>query len=257
MKKFKKYIFLSDVHFKSVNSEHDKGVFNIVKKVANDLRPDGLMLLGDMIDADGVSKFTYKEWKDGAYETIEDIYNFRKNYFNPLVKSCNNKKLDIRWCLGNHEDRIRLFLNKIKERECRSFYNDWKKKFDLKKIFPEVNIKEYNACHRLGHLYLTHGEFHNLAHTRKHATVYGKNILYGHLHTWDVTTVATKATGKVHSAYSMPGACKFSPEYINHKASAWVKGFMVGYVWPNGLYQLVPLIIMNGRVIFNNKIYYE
>ena len=257
MKKFKKYIFLADVHFKAKDSEHDKGVFSIVKQIAKDFKPDGLMLMGDMFDCNGISKFTHKEWKKGAYETIEDIYKFKEKYFNPLVEACGNKNLEIKWCLGNHEDRIRLYLEKIKEKECKTFYEDWKDKFNLNKIFPTAKIKEYNECHKLGRLYLTHGEFHGLSHTRKHAIVYGKNVLYGHLHTWEVSTVATKATNKIHSAYSMPGACKMSPGYIKHKSSAWVKGFVVGYIWENGDYQLVPLIIIRGRVIFNNKVYYE
>ena len=252
----KKYLFLADVHFKTKNSEHCKGVFSIAKQIARDLKPDGLGLLGDMIDAEGISKFTYKDWKNGAYDTVNEIYEFKEKYFNPLVAACRNKDLDIKYCLGNHCYRIEDFLYKIKEKECKAAYEDWKEKFDLKRIFPEADIKPYNECHKVGKLYLTHGEFHNLAHTRKHATVYGKSVLYGHLHTWDVTTVSTKANNQIHSAYSMPAACMPNPKYMKNKSCAWVRGMMVGYFWPNGDYHLVPVIIINNKTIFNGKPYY-
>jgi len=256
MAKFKKYLFLTDVHFKATDSEHSKTVFSIAKQVAKDLKPDGLAFLGDMIDCEGISKFTYKDWKDGAYETIEDIYTFKEKYFNPLVKACKNPNLDIKYCLGNHEYRIVDYLDKIKQKECRASYEDWKEKFNLRRIFPEAKIKEYNECHKLGRLYLTHGEFHCAGHAKKHAIVYRKNLIYGHLHSWQVFTTASKANNKVYSAYSIPAACNNSPKYLKNKSNAWVKGMVVGYIWPNGDYQLVPLIIVRGRVIFNNKEYH-
>jgi len=251
----KKYLFLADVHYDKEGS-HDTAVFDIAKQIAKDLKPDGLGILGDMIDAGGISKFTNKDWKNGAYETVEEIHGFRENYLLPLIKACNNKKLEIKMCLGNHEHRIEDFLSKIKSKECEASYKDWKYKLDIKRIIPEADIKPYNECHKVGKLYLTHGEFHNASHARKHATVYGKNILYGHLHTWNVSTIATKATHEIHSAYSMPCACKKNPDYMKNKSSAWVQGLMVGYILPNGNYHLIPIIIINKQTVFNGKLYY-
>ena len=151
----KKYLFLADVHFSKDNT-HDPVVFDIAKQIAKDLKPDGLGLLGDMIDCERISKFTQKEWKNGAYETVEEIYGFREEYFLPLIKACNNKKLDIKLCCGNHENRIEDFLSKIKVKECEAAYKDWQEKFNLKRILPEADIKPYNECHKVGKLYLTH-----------------------------------------------------------------------------------------------------
>ena len=251
----KKFLFLADVHYDKEGS-HCPIVFDIAKQIAKDLKPDGLGLLGDMVDCSGISRFTSKDWKNGAYETVDEIYDFKQQYFNPLVKACRNKDLDIKMCCGNHEHRIEDFLERIKEKECEASYKDWKEKFNIKRIIPEANIVAYNECHKIGKLYITHGEFHGNGHTRKHATVYGKNVLYGHLHTWDVTTVATKADNAIHSAYSMPCACKKNPKYMKNKSSAWVQGLMVGYFLPNGNYHLIPVIIINKQTVFNGKLYY-
>jgi predicted phosphodiesterase len=252
MSKIKKSLLVADVH----GYEYDKNVKNIILQIAKDLKPDYLGLLGDMIDCEGVSKFTVSEWKNGAYDTAEEINYFREEYFLPLIKACNNKAMKIKMCIGNHEARIFDFLEKIKKKECKAAYEDWKEKLNLEKMFPEADIKPYNECHKIGKLYLTHGEFHNLAHPRKHATVYGRNIVYGHLHTWAVTTVATKADNSINSAYSIPCACKLNPSYMKNKSSAWVQGCAVAYVLPNGNYHLIPVIIINKQTVFNGKLYY-
>ena len=155
MKQIQTALFVADIHYPS----HDKRVLDIARQIAKDLNPDYLCLLGDCFNADGISKFTIKNWKVGAYETVAEIKRFKKNYYEPLVKTC--KKSKIKYCLGNHENRTRDFLSKVKQKEGLHAYKDWSEKFNLKSYFKKADIKEYNKCHKIGRLYFTHGEYHN------------------------------------------------------------------------------------------------
>lgn len=242
-------LFIADPHYPI----HDKTTFKIAKQIAKERKPDYLCFLGDMFDADGISRFSPKDWLAGAYETEDEILNCKKEYYQPLLDVCG--KTEVRYTLGNHEHRIDDWLEKLEAKKGRKAYLDWKDKFNLKKIFPEAKITPYNECQRIGKLYLTHGEFHNDGHTKKHALVYGENLLYGHLHTWDVKTISTKANNKIRSTYSMPCSQKFNPKWMKNKSSAWVNGLVFGYFLPNGNFQLVPILIIDGKAIFEGKIY--
>lgn len=249
MEELKTALFIADTHF----PHHDKPTFEIAKQIAKEKQPDHLVMLGDMFDAEWISRFTPKDWLTGAYETVNEIHQFKNDYYTPLLEACGNCK--VKYILGNHEHRIEDWLEKLEIKKGWDAYLDWRERFNLKEIFPEAEITPYNVCQKLGKLHLTHGEYHNDAHTKKHALVYGKNLLYGHLHTWEVKTVSTKANKEIHSAYSMPCGQKFNPKWMKNKASAWVNGLVFGYFYPNGNYHLVPIIIFGGRTVFEGKPY--
>lgn len=246
----RKAVFVADIHY----PYQDNKVFQIIKQILYDEQPDYLVFLGDCFNADGISKFYINDHEDGFFQTIREIKNFRKEYFLPLVQCAKNAQ--VLWTLGNHDGkRIEEFLEKTRLKCHPDKYQDFKTKIDLTKIFPKVSFKKYNECHKIGKLYLTHGEFHSKGHAEKHVTVYGKSILYGHLHTHDAKTVNTKANNKVHTGYSMPCACKLDIPYMSKHSSSWVQGLSVGYFRNNGEFNLYMINIINGKCIWNGKMY--
>ncbi len=247
--KIKTALFLADPHFPI----HDKPTFEIAKQIAQYKKPDYLCLLGDMFDAEGISKFSPKNWLDGAYETEQEIHQFKELYYNPLLQAAG--KPEVRYTLGNHEQRIQDWLDKLRIKRGYSAFRDWKNRFNLKAIFPEAKITPYNVCQNIGKLYFTHGEFHNDGHAKKHALVYGKNILYGHLHTLDVKTISTKANNEIHSGYAMPCAQKFNPYWMKNKANGWVNGMAFAYIRPSGNFHLNPIVVIKKQSIFEGKVY--
>ena len=72
---------------------HEEGVLNIYRKLGKDLKPDYLVMLGDMVDANGLSKFTLKDYETGFFDTIKEIEQFKTDYLEPLIGSIANNKL--------------------------------------------------------------------------------------------------------------------------------------------------------------------
>lgn len=246
----KKAFYLADIHYPL----HDKKCFRIYQQIIKDWKPDYLVFLGDCFNATGISKFTLRDYEDGIFDTVDEIQGFRKDYFEPLARACG--KPVIKWILGNHDGRrIDYTLEKVEAKCCRKKFLDYKDKLDLQKYFPEVEFTRYPDCDNIGKLYLTHGEYHNDAHTKKHALVYGKSVLYGHLHTDDRKTVPTKANNRVHTAYSMPCACKLGVDYMLGKASSWVQGYAYGWHYSDGYFDIEVKKIIRGRTIFEGKLY--
>ena len=247
-----KALFLTDIHYPN----HNPVVERIVKQFLKDYHFDHLVLGGDCFDANGISKFTAKGFEDGVFDTVLELEGFKKDYFQPLIKSSKNKKIDIKWTLGNHDgQRFTDFFRRLQEKARPEMYKLIKNQLDVKSRFPEVKFKDYNECHKIGKLYFTHGEYHNEAHAKKHATTYMKNIMYGHLHTYQIHTAKSKATGRPHTAYSMPCACKMNLDYLKNGASSWLNGFAVIDFLPNGNFFVSPIIIINNKTVYNGKTY--
>jgi len=245
----KKALYIADVHYPF----HDNKCFSIYKQIAKHWKPDYLIFLGDCINATGISKFTLKDYEDGIYQTIEEIIDFKQYYFEPLVRACGNP--EIRWILGNHDGRrFDQVLEKVKAKCCKDKFIDYKDKLNLQKYFPKVRFTDYPDCDHIGKLYLTHGEYHNEAHAKKHALVYGQNVLYGHLHTDDRKTIPTKAKNKIHRAISMPCGMKLGVEYMKNRSSSWVQGYAFAYHYPDGYYDLETKTILKGRTMFEGNL---
>jgi len=49
--------------------------------------------------------------------------------------------------------------------------------------------------------------------------------------------------------------CDLSPEYMKNRPNAWQHGFPIGYFYPNGYFDIQIVRIIEGRFIFNGKVY--
>ena len=249
MKKVRNALVVADHH----GYNYAPKVLSIQCKIARIIKPDYLVFLGDQIDATGISKFTAKEFSEGALDTVNEIEFFRNKIFNPLVEASPRAK--IIWTRGNHDGkRFVDFLLKLKEKGFLEQFNHYNNLLNIKKQFPEVDVYDYNQCARIGRLYFTHGEYHNMHHTHKHAIVYGKNVMYGHLHTHDEKTVISKATNKIHAGISIPCSCKLDMEYIKNRSHSWVQGCAVVQFTPSGDYFHHVIKIINNRTIFRGRV---
>ncbi len=251
MKNIKKALYIADIHWPL----HDKKCFDLYMQIAEAEKPDYLILLGDCFDAKGISKFTYSDYEDGLYDTVDELRGFRKHYFKPLVEACG-KDVDVRWVLGNHDgERITKILERIEITCNRQRFLDYKNKLDLPTIFPEVKFTEYRKTDNIGKLYFTHGTYHNVAHPKKHAESYCQCIVYGHLHTYASYTAITEAKIKAHTGISIPCACNTNPDYMKNKPSSWVQGYAFAYHYPDGYFDISVKFIFKGRSILNGNLY--
>jgi len=242
MSKITTAMCLFDIHV----PYHDKDTISIFKKVFKDLQPDHFVIGGDAVDAEHLGRWTEDTVEDGIYATLAELEQFRDEVYEPIVKLSKNKKMKQYWVLGNHEFRISEALKTKPER---------KKLIDLPKMFPDVKIKPYKDFFKIGKLCITHGEYHNDAHAKKHASVYMSNVLYGHLHTVQSYTLSSKGRDSVFRATSAPCACTLAPSYLKGGANSWTHGFVIVSFDSKGNYWMNVIEVHNGMAIVNGKIY--
>lgn len=127
-------------------------------------------------------------------------------------------------------------------------------------IERNLNLKSwevipYRQTVKIGKMYFHHGEYTGKYHSGKMSDVFERNIIYGHLHSFQAFTKVTPVDGNAHMAMSMPCACDLNPQYMRDKPSAWVNGFGVFYLQDNGNFNIYPVIALKGHFIFSGKYY--
>jgi len=241
------YAVVTDLHWSYVNPK----ALEITHKILRDLKPDVLITLGDSCDYDGIFKYTMKDYGAGVDECEEELKSFKIGW-NELLKSAGNPKQKM--CLGNHEGaRVEKLLSKLKAKNKSREYRDVKRALDFKEHFKEAQIVNYNDYIKVGGMLFTHGEFHNNNHAKTHALRYGSDVMYGHLHTLEVATIAQKAKTKVQ-AYSIPCLCQTNPTYRENRSSSWVNGMAV-VTFMRGKHFVEVVQYKNNKVIFRGKQY--
>lgn len=149
---------------------------------------------------------------------------------------------------GNHELWCEQYIDKIPELEGFAEI-ERNLKLDNWEIIP------YRQTIKIGKIYFHHREYTSKYHASKMVDVYGKNVVYGHVHTAQSFTKVTPVESEAHMAVAMPCACELNPQYMKNKPSAWVNGFGVFYIHPDNNFNIYPIIATKGRFMFNGKYY--
>lgn len=246
----KSALILPDIHY----PHHDKKCIDIITQVAQSLKPDYLVYLGDGINADGISKYTHKKMEKGIIEASKEIEGFVSEIHTQLSPHI---KEQIFYTGGNHcFQRIEDLLNKLEEKdeepEVIKFYEDL---LSFKKRMPEVKFCKWNEAIKIGKLYFTHGTYHNDAHAKKHALAFGASVVYGHLHSVTAYTATSRSSGQSNRATSLGCLCNLNPTYLKNRPTGWSQGFGVVYFHDNGDFNLYPVDIIKGKCIFNGVLY--
>jgi predicted phosphodiesterase len=246
--KIKTAFVLSDLHF----PYHHEPTVEIAKQICKDLNPDHFVYLGDNFDAEGISRFTERSLERGIGDTIKEIEGF--TYLHKEFKRIC-KKAQFYWCGDNHcTKRIADLLEKCEAKRWYERLDYCKREFDLKRLFPEVKFCEYNESHKIGKLHFTHGEYCNDSAAKKHATAWGGNLVFGHVHTCMSYTLRQKSDYP-KQATALGCACTHSPKYMNNQSHGWIHCLGVVYFFPDGNYNLYPIQIHKRKCIFNGKVY--
>lgn len=229
---------------------HDKHVLDrLVLPFVEELKPDGIILNGDVVDCYSISSFDRNPMTRASLAAEVRIAG---HYMQRLAK-CSPRRI---WIGGNHEDRVRRLVwnnpgllggldAKTRAKVVRVL--DFPEMFGLGEYGFEW--LPYGGHFMLGKLLVTHGSMvrrHSAETGRAHLDKYGSSVIIGHTHRGGVT-YKTDVRG-VHVAYENFCLCRLDPEWTQHPN--WQQGFAVVHVAPNGFFNVQQIPILKRRSFF-------
>ena len=116
-------------------------------------------------------------------------------------------------------------------------------------------IYQYNEIIPFGKLNLTHGIYAGANPTKKHLDELKVNVMFGHTHTMEIKMASSPARQIAFSGYNVGCLCNMMPDYMKNKPHGWTHGFAVVYLYENGYFEVNMIRILDGRFIYNGKVY--
>lgn len=238
---------------------HDEKAWNAILKFASDFKPNAWVDLGDGIDCGPISHWNKDRLRGNeTLRLIDEVEAYDKLYLTEMENILPTNGIK-HWHSGNHIDWVDQFVERnpglegiisvekllrLKERKWNIFRSN----------------DEENFISRLGKLSFTHGD--KLAGgggtnaAFRAVTQYERNIRMGHYHRFEVATkvsssdIKDKRTGMV-----IPALCNKNPHFARNRPNAWMTGFLFGYVFEDGSFNDVPVIITDGKFCVGGKVY--
>jgi predicted phosphodiesterase len=242
-------VFLSDVHLP--DSINLIPVFNYLK----DLKPNLIILGGDIIDAQGMHGIDSLAASQIKLEWYERDCKLLNTFLQELKKVAPKAKL--KYLVGNHEERY--------DRIMRRYPDAFKGRFDfnkdvIQKVFPGADYipyGNYDSYCKLGDTVFTHGTIYPQNHAKKYAEIYAPfKVVYGHLHHCQIYTMHS-AMPTLAPHYALTAGCLSStaPEWKKGQPNCWINGF-VDFISDGQTTTSTPHIIdVKGQFQIGGKIY--
>lgn len=249
------YLIIPDTHV----PYHDKKAFELMLRVARDLKPHGIVIIGDFCDFYSVSSHSKSPDRARRLSWEVDATNEALDQLDAIGAK---HRVFIE---GNHEDRLLRYLQNVApdlfdltDHEDKSL-----KALSIAAIFGLTRRGwthvRYKDDYRLGKLNLTHdvgtaGRYS----VYKCLDTYQKSNITGHTHRLAyIVEGNAKNEHKVSAQFGWLGDVE-AVDYM-HKATAkknWALGFGLVHLEPkSGIGYVVPIPIVNYTACVNGKLY--
>ncbi|MBD3360485.1 hypothetical protein GF366_01645 [Candidatus Peregrinibacteria bacterium] len=251
--KIKKIIAIFDAH---VPHNLDlKGFIEFLR----DEQPNHLILGGDFLDIHSLNSWDKVGGRGLKLEGARFLKEMDAgNDMLDRIQAVLPKKCKIVYLEGNHEDRTSRYEEKNPESE--GMYNiPDHLNLDARGI-QWIPLKSRNNFYSFktkdGPLLFTHGvEGRGKYHANKILDGFNCNVRYGDRHTEQTVTrpVKNSISPKIQ-AKCVPAMCS-EQGYMGGRPDAWRRGFYMAYILPDGHFYEYVIQVVNGKFVFNNKIY--
>lgn len=237
-------LFIPDTHVPYV----DKRAFDLMLKVARDVKVSTIVYLGDFGDFYAVSSHDKDPSRKVSF--MEELRIV--NQYMDKVDALKAKRTY--FVEGNHEFRLKRFMAAQAPAVA-----------DLVTLEQVLRFKErgyrytpYREFLRLGKLNITHDVGKSGPNAIRDAqAMFEGNVVAGHTHRMQAL-YAGNAQGKSHVGMSFGWlGDRNSVDYMHKVVSnrTWQLGFGLGYMESNGVVHLVPCPIVDYKVVVNGKLY--
>lgn len=245
-KDFLTYLVISDCHV----PEHNMPAIKSVLYMMDDIKFDGLVNLGDMMDFGCIS-----HWNKTKKLTSEGM-KLKQDYIegNAILDEFDKRLpqgCDKHFLFGNHDAWIYDFLEYNPMLEGMLHPTD---ELHLKERGYKV-YDQYNDIFRIGQLNFTHGIYTGVNYIKKHIDELKTNVIIGHLHGQRERYESSPAKQLSIGGYAVGCLCSMSPSYMKGRPNKWTNGFAIVYFYPNGDFEVRLIRIIRGKFIFDGKVY--
>jgi len=215
-----KVLYCSDVHI----PYHDEWAVTKFLTAIKDEKPTDVVLGGDIIDFFKLSRFSKSPLEGTSFanevaQVIKFVYTVRR---------LAGKKTNIYWLEGNHEERLRKYVNE-KAPELAGWEElKFETLFKLESFniiwVPDTEVLEFNGFmfrhgHEIGGASMIPGN-----NARKGVAVYGSNYIQGHIHRANIIHVSSYHGDFV--GVENPCICGVEPDYVKGYAG-WQQGWTI------------------------------
>jgi len=252
--KIKQCVASYDMHYPL----YDKPTWQAELDFIDSNPPDVFIFGGDQFHFDEISHHTKgKPLFRTRRAYANSIEGFERDILTPLEdvlpKGCEKV-----WIIGNHE---RFEQDLIEEHPELENIIDHVKLLKLKERGWE--IIPLGHAYELGKLKVIHGEVLSgignqcgVFPAKKAVETYACNVLAGHTH---APQTYTKISPVEHinkwQAYISPITGNVNPSYLRNRPTAWLHGFNIIDVAPDGQYNYYSVIVTKGKFMFGGKLY--
>lgn len=258
MKKQKKetelWVAAYDIHYPM----YHKPTFNALLDFLNSNSVDGFVFGGDQFDNSCISHHNKGK---GLYKLPGQYAAETKGFDRDVLSAIERLLPDTAervWIEGNHDH--------------------WE--FELVETHPELlgsverpvlldvmergwKLVPMGTCFKKGELTFIHGEaltgVGNQAagvHSKKALEIYCTNVLYGHMHApQSFTKVLPSDTSRKWMSWCSPIIGDVNPKYLENRPTAWLNGFTIVEFRDKGLFNVYPIVVIDGQFSFGGKVY--
>ena len=246
-----KLVYLPDIHADTKPTEHGwspilsnaaKACFNF----CDYFKPDETVIGGDFIDFPELA--TQDPWNKISREGKRLIHDltFGNQLLDKIDKFTKGKKV---FMIGNHDARLAKYIAEHPELEGMVSL-----KHSLRLKERGYEVIEENRAYKVGHARYLHGWYFNLHHSKKTVTEMGDNVFYGHTHDVQAFTKINYEQMPI-IGHSMGTLGDLDPEWRRGRPSRWVNAFGIFYFFKNGNFTFYNPIIINGKFMWEGKIF--
>jgi len=238
-------VFISDLHYPYIDKKTIKLVIDIFLP---DVKPEYLILGGDMIDFYGLSRFT-KDPKR-ALQTQEDLDGLKEILYRIREYLPETK---IIYLEGNHEDRLTRYKWTKAPEMAYIRALGLEKLLDLEKL--DIKYIPYTKYWNYKKIYFVHGDVirKQSGYTaRSMLDKWGVNLICGHSHRTGKHNHTTLNGNQ--GAWESGCLCDIDPEYVKGKAD-WQQGMSVINYYKDKIFYVHNIDIVLHSFIYNGKYY--
>lgn len=238
-------LVIPDIHYRKKAHGHDRRSLDAVKVYARDHQWSHVVFLGDVMDHNSISHHNKTNLRSISGETLQRDYDVANADLDEFAQACSGASFVV--IEGNHDWRPKALVNEKPQLEGKIETENGLRLAERGWLW--VPYWSDGKTFDLGKASFGHGKYTNLHHAYKHATRYGRNFYYGHVHDVQEHTMERDGDSKQYEAASLGCLCDVNQEYMAGAPSKWQQAFGVFRFRSNGFFQRYTVRVFNHAFI--------